>query len=56
MAPLTRLRAGPSGIPNQMMLEYYTQRSEFGLIISEASPITPLGDSWPGAGLINTEE
>lgn len=41
MAPLTRARAGKSRIPNPMMTEYYKQRATAGLIISEATAITP---------------
>lgn len=36
MAPLTRARA-TDNIPNDLMLEYYTQRSGAGLIISEGT-------------------
>lgn len=40
MAPLTRLRAGASQIPNSMMAEYYAQRASAGLIISEGVPVS----------------
>lgn len=43
MAPLTRSRAGAERIPNDLMLEYYTQRAGAGLIISEATAVTPMG-------------
>ncbi len=43
MAPLTRQRAGSERIPNSMMAEYYAQRAEAGLIISEATSIDPMG-------------
>ena len=43
MAPLTRSRAGVSRIPNALMAEYYTQRAAAGLIISEATVVTPMG-------------
>jgi 2,4-dienoyl-CoA reductase-like NADH-dependent reductase (Old Yellow Enzyme family) len=43
MAPLTRARAGASRIPNALMAEYYRQRSSAGLIISEATSVTPMG-------------
>ena len=43
MAPLTRLRGTPDHIPTRIMVEYYTQRASAGLIISEATPIDPLG-------------
>ena len=41
MAPLTRSRAGESRIPNDLMQEYYVQRASAGLIITEATAITP---------------
>lgn len=43
MAPLTRARAGEVRIPNNLMAEYYTQRASAGLIISEATSVTPMG-------------
>ena len=43
MAPLTRARAPQARIPNQLMAEYYTQRAGAGLIISEATSVTPVG-------------
>lgn len=42
MAPLTRCRA-IGEVPNQMMEKYYAQRSSAGLIISEATPVIPMG-------------
>jgi 2,4-dienoyl-CoA reductase-like NADH-dependent reductase (Old Yellow Enzyme family) len=43
MAPLTRSRAGVERIPNALMAEYYRQRSSAGLILSEATSVTPMG-------------
>ena len=43
MAPLTRARAGAERIPNLLMAEYYRQRASAGLIISEATSVTPMG-------------
>jgi len=48
MAPLTRLRAGESQIPNAMMAEYYAQRASAGLIISEGVPVSPQGVGYAG--------
>ncbi len=48
MAPLTRLRAGASQIPNAMMAEYYAQRASAGLIISEGVPVSPQGVGYAG--------
>ncbi len=40
MAPLTRARATNSRIPNSLMKDYYTQRSEAGMILTEATAIS----------------
>jgi 2,4-dienoyl-CoA reductase-like NADH-dependent reductase (Old Yellow Enzyme family) len=43
MAPLTRSRADAGRVPNAMMAQYYRQRAGAGLIISEATAVTPMG-------------
>ena len=43
MAPLTRARAGEQRVPNALMAEYYAQRASAGLILSEATSVTPQG-------------
>ncbi|HEY8608513.1 MAG TPA: alkene reductase [Noviherbaspirillum sp.] len=44
MAPLTRARAtGEGRVPNALMREYYVQRASAGLILSEATAVTPQG-------------
>jgi len=43
MAPMTRARAEAVRIPNAVMAEYYAQRASAGLIISEATSVTPMG-------------
>ena len=44
MAPLTRARAiGEGRVPNALMAEYYAQRASAGLILSEATSVTPMG-------------
>jgi 2,4-dienoyl-CoA reductase-like NADH-dependent reductase (Old Yellow Enzyme family) len=44
MAPLTRSRAHPdTRVPSDLAVEYYKQRAGFGLIISEATSVTPMG-------------
>ena len=45
MAPLTRSRA-KNTIPNALMAEYYKQRSTAGLIISEATQISRIGQGY----------
>jgi N-ethylmaleimide reductase len=49
MAPLTRMRAGvPGNVPTGLSVEYYRQRaSSGGLIISEASQVSPTGQGYP---------
>ena len=41
MAPLTRNRAGAGQVPTALMTTYYEQRSTAGLIITEATQISP---------------
>jgi 2,4-dienoyl-CoA reductase-like NADH-dependent reductase (Old Yellow Enzyme family) len=44
MAPLTRARAiGGARVPNALMTEYYVQRASAGLILTEATSVTPQG-------------
>jgi 2,4-dienoyl-CoA reductase-like NADH-dependent reductase (Old Yellow Enzyme family) len=43
MAPLTRARSGPSRVPNALMVEYYRQRASAGLILTEATVVSPQG-------------
>lgn len=48
MAPLTRCRTDDDRrIPNAMMVAYYTQRASAGLIISEATAVSPMGVGYP---------
>jgi 2,4-dienoyl-CoA reductase-like NADH-dependent reductase (Old Yellow Enzyme family) len=43
MAPLTRLRGTQEHVPTPVMVEYYRQRASAGLIISEGTPVDPMG-------------
>ena len=56
MAPLTRCRASQGRVPNAMMAEYYSQRSAAGLILSEASSVTPRGVGYPDTPGIWSQE
>lgn len=57
MAPLTRMRAADGDVPSELMATYYEQRaSEGGLIISEATVISPTGRGYLGAPGIFTDE
>jgi 2,4-dienoyl-CoA reductase-like NADH-dependent reductase (Old Yellow Enzyme family) len=57
MAPLTRCRASEGRVPNAMMAEYYKQRSSAGLILAEATSISPQGVGYPDTpGLWSAEQ
>jgi 2,4-dienoyl-CoA reductase-like NADH-dependent reductase (Old Yellow Enzyme family) len=47
MAPLTRTRASAGRVPNALMRDYYVQRASAGLIITEATSVTPMGVGYP---------
>ncbi|MBL8272016.1 alkene reductase [Steroidobacter sp.] len=55
MAPMTRGRAGAARTANALMAEYYGQRAEAGLIVSEATAISAQGYGWNGSPGIYTE-
>jgi len=46
MAPLTRNRAAPGQVPTSLMATYYSQRASAGLIITEATQISPTGQGY----------
>ena len=56
MAPLTRMRAGPGRTPTALMADYYRQRAGAGLIISEATSVSPYGHGYPDTPGIHTPE
>ena len=56
MAPLTRGRTGSIGVPGRMVAEYYAQRAEAGLVITEATAINAQGRGWRNAPGIYTDE
>ena len=47
MAPLTRCRTTREGVPHALNVEYYRQRASAGLIISEATCISPEAVGYP---------
>ena len=47
MAPLTRCRAGAGRVPTALMAQYYAQRASAGLILSEATSVSPQGVGYP---------
>jgi N-ethylmaleimide reductase len=58
MAPLTRMRAGPiDHVPTALQAEYYAQRASAGLIVAEATAISPDGFGWADTpGLWSAEQ
>lgn len=47
MAPMTRCRSSqPGDVPNELMANYYAQRASAGLIITEATQISPQGKGY----------
>lgn len=56
MAPLTRNRAMAGNKPGPMTVEYYRQRASAGLIISEASQISPMAQGYLDTPGIHSQE
>ena len=56
MAPMTRNRAGASNAPTALNATYYGQRASAGLIIAEASQVSPQGIGYPGTPGIHSAE
>ncbi len=56
MAPLTRMRATmPGNVPGELNALYYRQRATAGLIITEATPVSPYGHGYYKTPGIHTE-
>src|SRR4051794_3048384 len=54
MAPLTRCRADEGNVPSELAVEYYRQRASAGLIITEATSVSPRGFGYPNTpGIFN---
>lgn len=47
MAPMTRNRAGAGNVPQPLNTVYYAQRASAGLIVTEASQVSPQGVGYP---------
>lgn len=56
MAPLTRNRAGEGNVPHDLNVLYYEQRAGAGLIITEASQISPTAVGYPFTPGIHSKE
>ena len=46
MAPLTRNRADADGVPGDLASTYYSQRASAGLMVTEATQISPMGKGY----------
>lgn len=55
MSPMTRGRSTSEGVPTDIMAEYYRQRASAGLIVTEATAVSPHGVGWVGAPGIYTD-
>jgi N-ethylmaleimide reductase len=56
MAPMTRSRADKNLAPTDLTVEYYTQRASAGLIVTEATQISPRGIGYTSTPGIYTME
>ena len=46
MSPMTRDRAGPGDVPNDIMVDYYRQRASAGLIVTEGVQPSEVGKGY----------
>jgi N-ethylmaleimide reductase len=56
MAPMTRNRAAEGNVPQEMNVKYYRQRAGAGLIITEASQVSPEGVGYPATPGIYSQQ
>jgi N-ethylmaleimide reductase len=56
MAPMTRNRAGKGNVPSPLAAEYYRQRATAGLIVTEATQVSPRGVGYPNTPGIHSAE
>ncbi len=58
MSAMTRSAAGPGHVPTAEMARYYARRAAggVGLVLTESTAIAPIGDGFPDAPRIVTEE
>jgi 2,4-dienoyl-CoA reductase-like NADH-dependent reductase (Old Yellow Enzyme family) len=56
MAPLTRNRAGAGEAPTELAAEYYAQRAGAGLIISEGTQPSAVGQGYPHTPGLHTDQ
>ena len=55
MAPMTRNRAGEGGAPTALNAEYYAQRAGAGLIVTEGTQPSAVGQGYPGTPGLHTD-
>src|SRR5688572_29024772 len=55
MAPMTRSRADEGARASALAVRYYAQRATAGLIVSEATQVSPQGVGYPGTPGIHDE-
>ncbi len=56
MAPLTRNRAGAGEAPTELAAEYYAQRATAGLIVSEGTQPSAVGQGYPHTPGLHSDE
>lgn len=57
MSPMTRDRAGPGDVPNELMIAYYRQRASAGLIVTEGAQPSAVGKGyWRTPGIHSAEQ
>jgi len=56
LAPMTRNRARAGNVPSELTPLYYSQRASAGLVITEATQVTPRGVGYPNTPGIHTSE
>src|SRR5689334_23824394 len=56
MAPLTRNRAGDGNAPTHLNAEYYGQRASAGLIVTEGTAPSPVGQGYLNVPGLYTDE
>lgn len=57
MAPMTRDRAGPDDVPNDIMVRYYRQRADAGMIVTEGTQPSLAGKGyWRTPGIHSNEQ
>ncbi|NYG54107.1 alkene reductase [Nocardioides perillae] len=56
MAPLTRNRAGEGGVPTELNATYYAQRAGAGLIVSEGTQPSAVGQGYLGTPGLHSPE